>query len=320
MSADPHPVVELLAASPTLLIVTHEKPDPDAVGSALGLALALESCGKQVQVACADPVPQTLLFLPTAARVTDHPQPASLAVMVDAAHPTRLGSLSSVVARCPQVAVIDHHVAPRSHPPVALLDQSAPAAALLVLEIIRALPASVTTDIATCLYCGLAGDTGFFTYQNTGERAFRAAADLTAAGAQPYDMHRRLSAQLSVPALRLRGKGLAAAQTRSNGRIVYSVLRRADFAETGAREEDTEGIVDLLKSVAGAEVYVLLKQAEGDKWRVSLRSQRLNVAAVAREFGGGGHAVAAGCELFGSEEGVQARVLERVEALLQEGQ
>jgi phosphoesterase RecJ-like protein len=177
----------------------------------------------------------------------------------------------------------------------------------------------VTPEIATCLFCGLAGDTGHFTYQNTDQRAFRAAATLVAAGARPYDLHQRSAAQFTLPAFHLRGRAQQATRARAGGRLVYSVLRARDFAATAALEEDTEGIVDLLKAVQGAEVYVLFKQAEPEKWRVSFRSQRLDVGAVAREFGGGGHAVAAGAELFGSEASVRGRVLARLEKLLEEG-
>jgi phosphoesterase RecJ-like protein len=319
MTADFRAVVELLSSAPEILVTTHEKPDPDALGSALGLTLALEALGKQVQVACADPVPQRLAFLPTAARVTASPRPAPLGVIVDAGEPSRLGALETIFTQCPQTAVIDHHPQPRYTGTATYLDDTAAAASLLVLEVIRALAAVVTPEIATCLFCGLAGDTGHFSYQNTDERAFRAAADLVAAGAKPYDIHQRSAAQFTLAAIHLRGRRQEAARARAGGRLVYSVLRERDFRATGALEEDTEGIVDLLKAIQGAEVYVLFKQAEEEKWRLSFRSQRLDVGAIAREFGGGGHAVAAGCELFGSEASVRERALQRVERLLREG-
>jgi bifunctional oligoribonuclease and PAP phosphatase NrnA len=319
MPADLRPVVDLLAAAPEILLTTHEKPDPDALGSALGLALGLEALGKRVQVACADPVPQRVAFLPTAERVTATPQPAPLGIIVDAGEPSRLGALEAVLTQCRQIAVIDHHPKPRFTGAAEYLDDTAAAAALLVLDVLRALGASVTPEIATCLFAGLAGDTGHFAYQNTDERALRAAADLVAAGANPYEIHRHSAAQFSLPALHLRGCGLLGVRARVEGRLVYSVLRERDFAETGALEEDTEGIVDLLKGAHGGEVFVLFKQAEEAKWRVSFRSERLDVGEVARELGGGGHAVAAGCELFGSEESITERVLPRLEELLREG-
>ncbi len=319
MPADPRPVVELLAGSPEILLTTHEKPDPDAIGSLLALALALEALGKKVQAACADPVPQRVSFLPTSDRVTCQPRPAAVGVIVDAGEPSRLGALKEALMQCPRIAVIDHHPKPRYTGDAEYLDDTAAAAALLVRDVIRELGAKLTAEMATCLFCGLNGDTGNFAYQNTDEQALRTAADLVAAGANPYEINQHSAAQFSLPAMHLQGRGLGATRTRSEGRLVYSVLRDSDFHETGALEEDTEGIVDLLKGVAGGEVYVLFKQAGEGKWRVSFRSKRLPVGEVARELGGGGHAVAAGCELFGSEESVRERVLERLEELLREG-
>lgn len=320
MPADPRPVVDLLAAATEILLTTHEKPDPDAIGSALGLAIGLESLDKRVQVACADPVPYSLAFLPTAGRVTAQPQPAPVGVIIDAGEPSRLGALESVLVQCPQIAVIDHHPQPRFSGDANYVETGAAATAELILDVLRGLGAPLTAEIATCLFTGLSGDTGHFRYQNTDERAFGAAAQLVAAGADAYGIFQRSAAEFSLAALHLRGRALLATRALEEGRLVYSVLRQSDFRETGALEEDTEGIVDLLKTAQGGEVFLLLKQSGEAKWRLSFRSEHLDVGRVARDLGGGGHAVAAGCELFGSEESVFARARDRLEALLREGQ
>ncbi len=314
----PRPLLDLLSGASAILVATHEKPDADALGSTLALGVALRRLGKQVQIACADPVPQRYRFLPHWEEMTAEPQPAPLLVLVDAGDLSRLGALEAVGRQCPQVAVIDHHPDARLVATAAYLDETAAASALLVYRVIQGLLQPVTPDLATCLYAGLAGDTGYFTYQNTDAEAFAVAAELVAAGANPYETHHHSSAQLSLPALRLRGRALLGATTRRDGRLVYAVLRSEDFAATEAREEDTDGVVDLLRALEGAEICALFKQAGEATWRVSLRSRRLDVGRVAREFRGGGHAVASGCEVFGSEESVVGQVLGRLEALLEE--
>jgi len=317
-TSPPGSLLDLLSGAAALLVATHEKPDADALGAALALGMALRRSGKQVQIACADPVPQRYRFLPHWEEITCRPEPAPLLVLVDAGDLSRLGALEAIGRECPQVAVIDHHPDARIAATAAYLDEQAAASALQVYRVIEALEQPVTPDLATCLYAGLAGDTGYFTYQNTDAEAFAVAAELVEAGADPYETHHRSSAQLSLPALRLRGRALLGATTRSRGRLVYAVLRAEDFTATGAREEDTDGVVDLLRVLEGAEVCALFKQAGDSAWRVSLRSRRLDVGRVAREFHGGGHAVASGCEVFGSEASVVGQVLGRLEALLEE--
>lgn len=311
-------LLKLLESAPRVLIVTHEQPDADAIGTALGLVAALRERDQQVQVGCADPVPQRYRFLPGWEQVTTEIEPAPLSVILDTADWARLGSLAETVRQCPEQIVIDHHQSSEQWGTARYLDEQAPATALQVYKLLLAMGSPITPEIATCLYCGLAGDTGFFTFQNTTAEALWIAGELVQAGADPVEIHRRAEAQLSLSSLRLRGRALAAAQTMAEGRIVYSVLRREDFAACAATDEDTDGVVDLLKSAAGAKVFALFKQAGEQEWRVSLRSRGTEVVQVAREFGGGGHAVAAGFSVSGPEEVVLEQVLSRLQAQVEE--
>ncbi|HEY3396809.1 MAG TPA: DHH family phosphoesterase [Armatimonadota bacterium] len=312
-------LIELLLRAPQVLIATHENPDADALGSALALAAGLRQRGQTVQVANADPVPQRLRFLPGWEQITASPAPSPLVVIVDAAEPSRTGALQSLILEAAQLAVIDHHAATESPATAGFSDDEAPAAAFLVYQVLEALGAEITPEIATCLYAGLGGDTGYFTYQNTDAPTLELAARLVSAGADPYRIHLQSAAQLSLPALHLRGRALASLAARAGGRLVYATLRHEDFAATEARSEDTEGIVDLLKEAERGEIFVLFKQGPEAIWRLSFRSQGADVGRVAREFGGGGHAVAAGCELVGEEYVVVEKALARLEILLEAG-
>jgi bifunctional oligoribonuclease and PAP phosphatase NrnA len=316
-SVDLTPLAQILSAASHVLLVIHERPDADALGSVLGLALALEQGGKAVQVGCADPMPERYRFLPKGERVTDQVQCAPLALILDANQISRLGALAAVVQTCPQIAVLDHHPLRPNDSALIFADERAAATALLVYELLPRLGAQLTPEIAACLYCGLAGDTGFFTFQNTNAEVLSVAAELVATGADPYEIHRRSQARLPLSAIRLRGYALMATEVAGGGRLAYSVLRRGDFLASGAGADQTEGVVDLLRSVAGAEVFVLFTQTPEGDWRLSFRSEHLDVGRVAQELGGGGHKTAAGCRLTGDEPTVVELVRRRVQDALE---
>jgi phosphoesterase RecJ-like protein len=198
------------------------------------------------------------------------------------------------------------------------IDPTAAATALLVRKLLADLALPLSPEIATCLYCALGGDTGWFTYQNTDAEALLLAAELAGAGADPYTIASSSADHHPLPHLHLRARALASARLAVEGRVAYAVLTAEDFAETGAPPEATEGLVDELRQVEGAEVFVLFKYAGPAQWRVSLRSRWLDVGAVAREFSGGGHAPAAGCVLHGDRESAVATLLDRLTAALEQ--
>lgn len=306
---------QLLHEAPAILLAIHQHPDADAIGSALGLAAGLRQAGKTVTLGCPDPVPERYRFLPGWQEVRQQVKPAALALVLDLNDPRRLHAVEQAVQASEQVAVLDHHPGAPDWPALMHIRTTAAATAVLVFQLLRVMKLPLTSEMATCLYCGLGGDTGFFTFQNTGAEALAVAARLVEAGAEPYEIHRLSAAALPLSSLRLRGRALISARSEYDGRLVYAMLRLEDFRETGAGPEETEGVVDELKSVAGGEVFVLFKQAAEHDWRISLRSDSLDVGQVARDLGGGGHAVASGCSLLGAEETVIQTVLHRLCAL-----
>jgi len=281
------------------------------------LSLALARLGQSVPVLCADPVPPSYAFLPTIERVTSVvPAQLDLAIVLDAGSRSQLGALAPALGNAATVVWIDHHPTNPGGGDLDYLDPSAAATALQVYRVIEALGVAVEADIATCLYCGIATDTGFFTFQNTSPEALAAAAELAAAGADPFFIATESRGRIQPAAARLRGRALANLQMLAAGRIILAALTPGDFAAAGAGLEDTENIIDLLKPVAGGEVQVLMKAADPGPWRVSLRSSTLDVAAIAQQFGGGGHVAAAGCSLTGSLPEVRARILKALMAAL----
>jgi len=301
---------------PTVIFI-HHNPDGDAVGSGLALSLALQQLGQSVPVICADPVPHRYEFLPATNRISsDVPEYFKVAVVLDAADRLQLGSLADEPERAETVVWIDHHHTGQGGGNIDYLDRAAAATALLIHRVIEALGAEITADIATCLYTGLATDTGFFTFENTSARALRAAAALVEAGADPRAIAAATHNHYQLPALRLQGKALASITSEAGGRIVYAALTPGDFAAAQADTEDTEAIIDLLRTAAGGEVQVLFKAASHNHWRVSLRSSVVDVATIAGIFGGGGHTAAAGCSMTGSLPEVCARMMKAITSVL----
>ena len=313
--------VRLIQSSDRAFVGTHVRPDGDALGSLLGLALVLEERGLQVARLCADPAPLTYAFLPGAELITAQlpdwsPQ---LGMVVDCDGISRLGPLEPSFAALPHLIDIDHHATNRAFGELRLIDSKAAAAAEIVFALVRELDTGLDPDIATCLYTGIITDTGRFCYGNTTAATFRIAGELVRAGAEPDSIARRVYAERSIAATHLLGAALSHLAAELNGEVVSSALTLADFAATGAAPADTEGIIDHLRAIAGPRVALLLVELEDHQVRVSFRSDgTVDVSAVALEFGGGGHAMASGCTCPGSLQEVRREVLAAVARALSE--
>lgn len=317
MSLQPPPpqLTALLNERASFVLAAHKGPDGDAMGASLALYHALVAQGKTAQLVAPTEVPKHYLWLPGADQfrqsLAGSPE---VAIVLDCDGPERLGDLREDILGLPVVVDIDHHAGDNPFGHVQYVDRAAAATAQLVLRLLQALNWPITAEIATCLYTGLGTDTGFFRFENTNAAALADAAALTELGASPSRIAEAVGETLSVARLRLQGRALGSLQVDASGRVVYAVLRPEDYRDTGTTAGDTEGIIDVLKQAAGQQVAVLFKAPErDDEWQISLRSRRADVAAVARQFGGGGHARAAGCDL----KGPLTEVIEQVLSVLQ---
>ena len=314
-------IAQFLTQQRPTAIFIHCHPDGDALGSGLALSLALQQRDQFVPVVCADSLPARYQFLPATDRLTTRvPADFEVAVVLDSGDRRQLGAVAEALDQAQTVVWIDHHCTNQGGADIDYIDPSAAATSLLVRPIIEAIGAAITTDVATCLYTGLATDTGFFTFENTTAQALYAGAQLIQEGADPHGIAQAVNQQHKLPALRLRGQALISLDSAADGRIVYAQLTPEDFSTAQAESEDTEGIIDLLKTVGGSEVQVLFKSTGHNCWRISLRSSLIDVAAVAQKFGGGGHIAAAGCTMSGSLPEVRASMLKTVISALDERQ
>ncbi len=315
--------VALIRSSKRIYLATHIRPDGDALGSLLGLALALEAEGRQVARLSAHAAPDYCAFLPGAELLSSNPPdwPADLGIAVDCDGLARVGPLMDTFSALPHLIDIDHHATEQSFGEVRVIDPTAAATAEIVYELLQMMQATITPEVATCLYAGILTDTGRFSFSNTDERALAIAAELVHAGADPSFIASQSYFQRSYASVKLLGLALSRLAQHLDGQVVSSVLHLPDFAETGAEQDDTEGIIDQIRTVRGPVVAGLFVEVEPGETRVSLRSSGIpNVSRVAVRFGGGGHAAAAGCTVKAPPEPAREQVLAEVAARLQEAE
>jgi phosphoesterase RecJ-like protein len=319
-------LLDALRGAGSVWITGHWNPDPDCMGAALALGLALQDLEKDVTVfRFADAAPG-LAVLPGWQDTVDAAEaPALLAdgapdlvLLVDCHRTDRCGDLQDTLDRIDNIVCIDHHlVSGRRAPVPGWLDDRAESTCTLAYRVIQELadhdPEFIDVDIATALFAGLAGDTGGFRFDNVTPRAFRLAADLADRGVDTAGLQHTLLYQRRRQGLDLMQRFLAAVTYVGGGRIAVSALGRADLDATGATAAETEGLVNILTSVEGVVYGAFLKEIEPDVWRVSLRTGSGDVQVIAAAFGGGGHQRAAGCTIEGPADEVRAAV---VEALL----
>jgi len=290
------PIAEALLANDHYVVCPHQNPDPDGLGSAMGLALILRRLGKQAEVYTPEALSPYVQFLLNYCAVRTEP-PASGArfILVDCAEVSRVSP--GIEVTHPWLC-IDHHVHVTPSTELALIDPTAGATAQLVAQLAEVLGVPFDTAIATCLYAGLSEDTGQFVYSNTSPETHRIASLLLAAGVKTDVVFHQLNNRRSFPATHLLGLMLSVVQSDLDGLLVWAVGTQKMIEATSAQEEDFNLIVDEMRAIGSAEAYLLFKEMSSGEIKVSLRSRgRLDVNAIARRFGGGGHILASGCSL-----------------------
>jgi bifunctional oligoribonuclease and PAP phosphatase NrnA len=280
---------ETLTAAATVAVVCHVYPDADTIGAGLALALVLDRCGKAVQVSFAAPasLPESLQSLPGGQLLVD---PATMREMADSGL---------------ELLVIDHHASNQLFGTANFVDPSADSTTMLVAELLDAWGKPIDTDVAHCLYAGLTTDTGSFRWASA--RAHRLAARLVELGVDNAAISRSLMDTHPFRWLTMLSRVLGSAQLLQDdvdGRgLVYAVVGHQEWI--GARPEEVESIVDIVRTTQQAEVAAVFKEIEPQQWSVSMRAKAaVDLSSVASTFGGGGHKLAAGYSTTGSIDDV----------------
>jgi len=293
-----------LKGSYRVLLTCHRNPDGDAIGSALALAELAGKLGVEATIVNRDETPANLRLLPGADRIliTDSlPENFhtgyDLVITVECPGLDRTGFEG--LTRLP-ILNIDHHPTNAAYGVVNFLDAESPAVGEMVWLLYRELGVQPSADAATNLLAALSTDTGDFRYSNATGRAFRAAAEMVEAGAEPARVANWVHNNRSLASVRLLGESLRSLRILCNGRLALITADRDAFERAEAGPEDTEETVNVPRSIAGVEAVAYFKQWEPRVVRVSLRSRgAVDVCAVAEKFGGGGHKNAAGCTING---------------------
>ncbi len=309
----------LLAAHQRFVISSHVRPDGDALGSELGLAMLLDQWGKQVRIINPSESPKNLKFLDPEGRIlklgdgvtVESACDADVHLVVDTSAWNQLPEISDVLRRtAAKKVIIDHHVSADDLGADEYKDSAAAATGVLITEFIQYCGEFFTPPQATALFTAIATDTGWFRFPNTDSRTLRAAAVLIDAGARPAEIYRELYERSSLGRLKLQSIALGRVELACAGRIAYSFVHRKDFAETGSHPTDTEDLVNSCLQIAGVEAAFFLVEQPDGRIKASLRSRTaLNVAAIAEQFAGGGHRQASGAMLPGPMESAVATLL-----------
>jgi phosphoesterase RecJ-like protein len=309
---------ERLLAARSIWIVSHIAPDADTLGCGLALAWSLRSLSIQVHLACADPVPLELCFLPGAESITAEPYAdEELIVTVDISDLQRVGNLyrPDDFAAAP-VLNIDHHITNTLFGNLNWVEDK-PATCEMILELLQACKLTIGPEAATCLLAGIVGDTQCFRTSNTAPSSFEAAATLQGLGAPLFEianqvLNRRPSSSLAV-------WKEALAQTQTEPGIVTTILGYDFLQSVGADDSSTNGLSSWLAGLEGTRVAAVLREISNGKVDISMRSiPGINVAAVAKVLGGGGHPQAAGCVIDGPLPSARAVLLAQLRPLVKD--
>jgi bifunctional oligoribonuclease and PAP phosphatase NrnA len=310
-TSDLQAVADALRSHDRFLLVTHENPDGDALGSLLATKLALDQLGKDSEMYLYGdaPLPREYAFMRLDGLRREPPEDLGDRVLValDCANEQRLGPDPAPLERAPLTLDIDHHHDNSCFGDLNLVVGDASSTGEVLRDVFAELDVELTPEIAEALYIAVVTDTGRFQYTNTTPKALRLAAELVEAGADVHRVFQGVYESVEFAKLKLLARALERAQVYEGGRLVVSYLLRSDFTELNVAEAYSEGIIDYLRAVEGAEMAALIREPprrEGPARRVSLRASNdeLDVSAIARKSNGGGHRQAAG---FSSDASVE---------------
>lgn len=314
-------IKQLVEAHQRIGIISHFRPDGDAIGSTLALGLALESMGKQVTLWNEDGVPARYAFLRGAERIEPLPAavPADLELLicVDTGDIKRLGDRAAALfAGFPAVADIDHHATNSCYGHCNVVEGGEAACGFVLFKMLKEWGVTLTPAMADALYVAINTDTGSFQYSSTTPAVMRAAAELMECGIDVAELNRRVYQEKPLTELRVAGEVVNNMVVEEGGTISHYSMTTETKQRMGLGLEDTKDLVDIIRVVSGVKVSVIFEELGDGRIRMSLRSKdaRVSVADIAVQFGGGGHAMAAGIRMRGGLADCREQVLNAIRA------
>ncbi|MDQ7783211.1 MAG: bifunctional oligoribonuclease/PAP phosphatase NrnA [Desulfomonilaceae bacterium] len=315
-------IPDILKRADRFLIVTHVNPDGDALGSMLGMHLALRDMGKKSWAMLKDSFPERYAFLPGRDSVCTSPESLNgrpdWIVSLDVASEGRISADVDLIRRTATLINIDHHPTNNGFGDINLIQTEATSTAELVFTVLRRAGYAPSPEVGKCLYTGLITDTGCFRFAGVNSDTLRLASDILASGFDSYDVTRHIYEEYPLRRMELERLLLERIRILLEGRLVMSTFYEDDFKRLGASVSESEDLVNRLRENSGVEVGVLLTQISDEVCRASLRSKgRVDVARIAATLGGGGHKNAAGLRSTLPLQALQAEIVRCVADALQ---
>ncbi|GIP33115.1 bifunctional oligoribonuclease/PAP phosphatase NrnA [Paenibacillus sp. J2TS4] len=300
------------------LVVSHLNPDGDAIGSTLAVGWMLEHMNKTFQMVNEDPIPPKYNFLwgsDQVGLISEMPEEERFDAIIslDCADIRRMGPLHNRIHPDTPLLNIDHHATNEGFGSCVWIEAEAAATAELLYDLVNELQIPWTTDLANCIYTGLLTDTGGFRYSNASPKVLLIASEMLGYGVKGSELANVLLEKMTYAHLVLLQKSLAKLSFAYDRKIAWISVTVEDTAEAQAVNEDMEGLVNYPRNIEGVEVGLLFKEIDNGTFKVSLRSNgKVDVARIAKSFGGGGHTLAAGCTLHGDLDQVTSQLIQEV--------
>lgn len=314
----PATIKEIIAGGERFLITTHVDPDGDAIGSLLAMAWLLKSVGKRPVLYLADAIPYRYAFLPRPSEpVTEPPEgPFDCVFFLDCGNAHRAGKDHTTLLRLGTSVNIDHHMTNDLYGTINYHDPDASSTGELIYRLAKSTGMAIPAEAAVAIYTAVFTDTGSLRYDNATIRAFEICKEMVQAGVEPAYVARMVYESHPLKRFFLLGRLFCSLTTYRDDTIVFGLLSRAMFDETGTTAEHSDGFAEELKQIQGIDVAILLRELEGPdrRFKISMRSKgTVDVAALCNAFGGGGHRNAAGCTI----EGTNDEVIQTIKEALQ---
>ncbi len=315
-------IVQHLKTSKRVILASHVNPDGDAIGSLIAMGLSLEQLGKPVLMYNESPIPAVYRFLPGVHRIVsrvDDVAAHDTAVILDCGNLARIGGIAGRVEALETVINIDHHLTNTRFGSLQAIDPQACATSEIIYRLLDPLGVTIDRGIAAAIYTGIFTDTGSFRFSNTNRAAFSICEAMVRHGVDPYEVARHVYGTYSLGRIKLLNLALDSLEIAAGGKLSIMTLSRDMLAETRTQPEDVDGLINYAKRIEDVRLAALIQEREangngqGQSYHVSLRSDgSIDVAAIAAEFGGGGHASAAGYNVHATLAEIKAEIIRRV--------
>jgi phosphoesterase RecJ-like protein len=311
-------IAQLIREHRRFTIMSHIRPDGDALGCIIALGLCLRQLGKEVTLWNEDGVTEKFRYLPgweMVSRPPAEPVDVEVAIALDTASKLRLGSALGAVKSARLWINIDHHISNEGYGDLSYIDPTAPATGQIIYELIDSTGLPLTPDIAVNLFAAISTDTGSFQYPNTTARTYEIGAALIRAGVKVGQLSQQMYESFPLRRIHLLRSLLNVLKLSCQGRVASFVLTAQMVKELGAQPEDNEGLIDTIRAIDGVIVAAFIEELPKEgKVRISLRSKdpRVDVCKICKQFRGGGHTLAAGARIRGAVAEIEEKVLSAI--------